>query len=64
MTLESARKTLGAAEQTLSSDSPIGGDLRGALDEVRRAADSVRQLTDYLERHPESLIRGNRTESK
>lgn len=64
MTLESARKTLGAAEQTLSSDSPIGGDLRGALDEVRRAADSVRQLTDYLERHPESLIRGKRTESK
>ncbi|QJR09855.1 Intermembrane transport protein PqiB [Usitatibacter rugosus] len=64
MTLESARKTLGTAEQTLSSDSPIGGDLRGALDEVRRAADSVRQLTDYLERHPESLIRGKRTESK
>ena len=64
MTLESARKTLGTAEQTLSSDSPIGGDLRGALEEVRRAADSVRQLTDYLERHPESLIRGKRTESK
>lgn len=63
-TLESARKTLGTAEQTLSSDSPVGGDLRSALEEVRRAADSVRQLTDYLERHPESLIRGKRTESK
>ncbi|APV48214.1 hypothetical protein BWI17_00060 [Betaproteobacteria bacterium GR16-43] len=63
-TLEQAKKTLGSAEQALSSDSPVGGDLRGALDEVRRAAESVRMLTDYLERHPESLIRGKRGESK
>ena len=63
-TLEQARKTFGTAEEALSSDSPVGGDLRGALDEVRRAAESVRMLTDYLERHPESLIRGKRGESK
>ena len=57
-TLEQARKTLSAAEATLSSDSPLQGDLRETLNEVRRAAESTRTLTDYLERHPDSLIRG------
>jgi paraquat-inducible protein B len=59
-TLEQARKTLGSAEQVLSSDSPVQGDLRQTLDEVTKAAETVRSLADYLERHPESLIRGRR----
>ena len=59
-TLEQARKTLGSAQQVLQSDSPVQGDLRETLHEVTRAAESVRALTDYLERHPESLIRGKR----
>jgi len=62
-TLEQARKTLGSAQQVLSSDSPVQGDLRETLQEVTRAAEQVRALTDYLERHPESLIRGKRGES-
>jgi paraquat-inducible protein B len=57
-TLEQARKTLGAAQQVLSTDSPVQGDLRETLQEVTRAAETVRALADYLERHPESLIRG------
>jgi paraquat-inducible protein B len=32
--------------------------LRATLQEFARAAQSVRALTDYLERHPESLLRG------
>jgi paraquat-inducible protein B len=59
-----ARKTLKAAEQVLSSDSPVQGDLRETLEQVNRAAESLRSLTDYLERHPESLIRGRRGEAK
>ena len=59
-TLEQARKTLGSAQQALGSDSPLQGDLRETMVEVIRAAESVRALTDYLERHPESLIRGKR----
>jgi paraquat-inducible protein B len=59
-TLEQARKTLRSAEGALASDSPLQGDLRGTLIEVTKAAESVRALTDYLERHPESLIRGRR----
>ena len=59
-TLEQARKTLSSAQQVLASDSPVQGDLRETLNEVTRAAEQVRALTDYLERHPESLIRGRR----
>ncbi|HSY29339.1 MAG TPA: mammalian cell entry protein, partial [Burkholderiaceae bacterium] len=57
-TLEQARKTLVAAERTLSSDAPVQQDLRDALREIGRSAESLRTLTDYLDRHPESLIRG------
>ncbi len=60
-TLEQARKTLGSAEQALGSESPLQGDLRETLIEVTKAAESVRALTDYLERHPESLLRGKRS---
>jgi paraquat-inducible protein B len=57
-TLEEARKTLSAAKQTLSSDAPLQQDLRETLRELGRTAQSLRVLTDYLDRHPESLIRG------
>jgi paraquat-inducible protein B len=57
-TLEQARKTLSAAQQVLATDSPAQGDLRETLQEVTKAAETVRSLADYLERHPESLIRG------
>ena len=60
-TLEQARKTLGSAEHALGSNSPLQGDLRETLIEVTKAAESVRALTDYLERHPESLLRGKRS---
>ncbi len=60
--LEDARKTLGAAKQTLSADAPLQSDLREALRELAKAAQSLRVLTDYLERHPETLIRGKQEE--
>jgi paraquat-inducible protein B len=59
-TLEQARKALGNAERTLSSDAPVQQDLRDTLDEVNRAARTLRDLADYLSRHPESLIRGKK----
>ena len=63
-TIEQARKTLAAAERTVAPDSPVQDDLRETLQEVTRAAESLKQLVDYLERHPESLIRGKRGEKK
>ena len=61
-TLEDARQTLKKAEGTLATESPLQTDLRGALSEITRAAVSIRTLTDYLERQPQSLIRGKSTE--
>lgn len=58
ITLEQAQKALGAAKETLSADAPLQQDLRATLRELGRAAQSLRVLTDYLERHPESLIHG------
>ena len=61
-TMEETRKTLAAARQALASDAPLQQDLRETLRELGRAAQSLRVLTDYLERNPESLVRGKQEE--
>ena len=63
-TLGEARKTLGGANQVLAGDAPLQLDLRETLREVSRAAQSLRVLGDYLEQHPESLIRGKREDKQ
>ncbi len=60
MAMKDVQKTLNAAERTLSEDAPLQQDLRQTLQELTRAAASLRILTDYLELHPESVIRGKR----
>ena len=74
LTLISARGTLQNMNTTLHSASATLNDAGGlvgpqseqlqqidqTLLELRRAARSVRVLTDYLEQHPEALIRGKR----
>lgn len=55
--LKQVSSTVGTMGDALSSD-PAGGDLAGTLSELRDAAASLHQLTDYLESHPESLLRG------
>jgi len=56
--MQDARKTLNAAERTLSDDAPMQQDIRQTMQELSRAAASIRVLTDYLQQHPESIIRG------
>jgi len=56
--LEEARQSLDNAERMLSADSPLHVRMNSALDEITGAARSLRLLLDYLERHPESLLRG------
>jgi paraquat-inducible protein B len=65
LTLVSARGTLVSAQGTLDNTSNLTQpnsaqiqQLGNTLQEVSRAARSVRVLADYLERHPEALIRG------
>jgi len=70
-TLDGLRGTISAVDRTLNSadttlvgkDAPAQQDLRDALQEIARAARSLRVLTDFLERHPESLIRGKTEEN-
>jgi paraquat-inducible protein B len=62
--MKDVRKSLGAVERTLAEDAPFQQDLRQTLQELARAAASLRVLTDYLERHPEAIIRGKREDTQ
>lgn len=72
-TLATATTTLGNASGTIKSAQQVLGNLEPGstgyyefhkmLQEFTQAANSMKQLTDYLEQHPESLIRG-KTEGK
>jgi paraquat-inducible protein B len=62
--MKDVRKTVSAVERTLSADAPLQQDLQETLQELARAAASLRILTDYFERHPESIIRGKRGNDK
>ena len=57
--LATADKVLKNTDATLlGKDAPVQQDLRDALREVTAAAKSLSAFLDYLERHPEALIRG------
>jgi paraquat-inducible protein B len=60
--MQDVRKTLTGAQRTLAEDAPLQQDLRRTLQELSRAAASLRVLTDYLERHPEAILRGKQEE--
>lgn len=64
LTLVSARSTLDNADKLIEPNSVLGEELGSTLQEVSRAARALRVLSDYLERHPESLIRGKTEEAK
>jgi paraquat-inducible protein B len=58
-TLETARKAISGVEKGLSDQAPIiSYELSQALKELTQAARSLKTLTDYLQQHPESLLRG------
>lgn len=53
-----AQHTLKSIEQSVGKDGKMQQDAHEAMREITRAAQSTRALVDYLERHPEALIRG------
>jgi paraquat-inducible protein B len=71
-TMATAKDTLGNASITMKSAQQVIGNLEPGstgyyefhkmLQEFTQAASSIKQLTDYLEQHPESLIRGKQKE--
>ncbi|HEY9573492.1 MAG TPA: MlaD family protein, partial [Pusillimonas sp.] len=61
-TLKAVRKSLNGLDKLLGSDSATGTNLAQTLDELGRAAKSLRALTDYLQAHPASLLRGHQAD--
>jgi paraquat-inducible protein B len=61
-TLDKAKETLAIVESQLQDDSEIATELANTLRELERAGRSVRVLADYLEQHPEALLKGKRNE--
>jgi paraquat-inducible protein B len=57
-TLRQTTATLRGVRRMIEEGSPISVELRRSLNEVSGAARSLKVLTDYLERHPEALLRG------
>jgi paraquat-inducible protein B len=57
-TSTSARGTLRSLDRAAEGDSRLGYELVRALRDVADAARSLKTLADYLERHPDALIRG------
>jgi paraquat-inducible protein B len=63
-TLVSARGTLDNAGKLVAPDSALDTELTTTLQELSRMARALRVLADYLERHPEALVRGKPGEPK
>lgn len=62
-TAREAESTVAAARRlvstsTLAGTGPTTGSVGDTLYELSRAARSLRELADYLDRHPEALLRG------
>ena len=62
--LHSAQKAIDGVEGSIGEDSPLVYQLNKTLEEVSNLARSVRRLADYLERHPESVLRGKGEDKK
>ncbi|WP_322033781.1 MlaD family protein [Paraburkholderia sp. J76] len=61
-TASEADRTVAAASRTLGADASSQNDLPAALRELTDTARSIRALADYLDRHPEALLRGKAQE--
>ena len=59
--LATANRFLSQADRSYGGDSHLAREVDRAMTEVGDTARSIRQLADFLDRHPEALIRG-RTE--
>ena len=58
MSLEQSQEMLSALQGVVGKDSALPYQITSTLKELKAAARSIRALADYLERHPEALLRG------
>jgi paraquat-inducible protein B len=58
--LSALHGTLDTVDRTLDVDSPLQRGLSDTLSEARSTLQAVRELADYVDRHPDALLRGRR----
>src|SRR5262249_61154176 len=51
-------QTLGRVQALLDSDAPLAVGLASTLADLGDAARSIRELADYLDRHPNAILTG------
>jgi paraquat-inducible protein B len=56
--IKQAQGTLATAEAAIAADSPLREDLDQTLEDIAQAARSLKILLEYLEQHPDALIKG------
>jgi paraquat-inducible protein B len=62
-TSDDAQRTLALIQQRAGGSEPASTDLPQLMSELSQAARSVRELADYLDRHPDALLRGRKPDS-
>ncbi len=60
--MKQAQKTLASAQEVASEDSSLVRELGSTIEEVSATARSLRFLSDYLQRHPEAIMQGKKTD--
>jgi len=68
--LAEVQRTLGSVQESLKrldrnlldETAPLQRNVEETMTELQRAAQSLRQLGDYLQRHPEAILRGKRAD--
>jgi len=58
LALEEAKKAMEGIKQIAVQNGNLGYDLNRSLEQMTALSRSLRSLTDYLDRHPEALVRG------
>jgi paraquat-inducible protein B len=63
-TSDAAQRTIALIQARAGGSAPSNTDLPQLMSELSQAARSVRELADYLDRHPDALLRGRAKESQ
>ncbi len=58
LALDATQKAVDGVQQIAAQNANLGYEMNRSLEQMTALARSLRSLTDYLERHPESFIRG------
>ena len=58
--LDQMRSTLSSYQKVAAQNANVGYDLTKTLGDLDGAARSVRSLAEYLELHPEAVLKGKR----